>query len=320
MSLPTINDVQAVEPILTNLLVGYEQADTRFIATRLCPGVSVPRDSGTFYIFTKKYWFLSQMTNRAPGQQYPRADFGVETGTYATLQYALSKFIADEERANSLVPMDLETAATRWLAQQSLLKKEIAMAAKMFAGANYDSTQAGQSSGTYTKWSDYQASDPVADVEYAKETVSNNTGQTPNTMAMGSIVRRRLINHPDLLDRVKYTTAAMTGKMDQVLADIFDVSQVLVSRATYSNTNEAATFSATAIVDDDCLIGYVAPNPGLFEASLAYRFYWLGGGGDGVVMRNRIDENDSDLIKSKEQWQFNIVAKDVAFLYTDIVD
>jgi len=30
MPLPTINDVQAVEPILQNLLVSYMQADNRF--------------------------------------------------------------------------------------------------------------------------------------------------------------------------------------------------------------------------------------------------------------------------------------------------
>lgn len=320
MSLPTLNDVQAVEPILTNLLVGYQQADSRFVAGRVFPNVPVAKDSGTFYLFTKKYWFRNEMTKRAPGQQYARADFGVSTDTYATVQYALAKAIADEERANSQIPMDLETAATRWLAQQSLLNREIAFATAAFTAGNWSATQAGQSSGAFTKWSDYTASDPVSDVESIKETISNGTGQMPNTMVFGSIVRRRLINHPDLLDRIKYTNVAVTGRMDGALAEIFDMSQVLTAKATYSNTNEVATFSATAIIDDDCLICYVSPNPGIFEASGGYCFSWAGGGGTGVVMRNRDDFNDADLIKTKEQWVFKVVANDVGEVLTDIVD
>ena len=67
MSQPTINQVQAVDPVLTNMLVGYQQADNRFIADRLFPQVQVDKDSGTYYILTKKYFFLNEMQERAPG-------------------------------------------------------------------------------------------------------------------------------------------------------------------------------------------------------------------------------------------------------------
>ena len=50
MSLPTINDVQAVEPVLTNLLIGYMQADDRFVASKVFPIVPTDKDSGTYYI------------------------------------------------------------------------------------------------------------------------------------------------------------------------------------------------------------------------------------------------------------------------------
>jgi hypothetical protein len=64
MSLPTVNDVGAVETVLTNMLVGYMQADSRFVADKVFPGVPVLKDSGTYYVFTKKYWFLNQMKFR----------------------------------------------------------------------------------------------------------------------------------------------------------------------------------------------------------------------------------------------------------------
>ena len=124
MAFPDVNDVQAVDPILQNLLVGYGQSETRFIADRAFPPLSVSTDSGTYYIFTQKYWFSDNMQNRAPGGNYPRGDFGVETTTYTTKQYALSYPLADEVRANSQVPMDLETAAVRWLGSKALINRE----------------------------------------------------------------------------------------------------------------------------------------------------------------------------------------------------
>ena len=129
MSLPTVNDVQAVDPILQNMLVGYINSAERFVADRVFPAVGVDKDSGTYYIFTKKYWFTDEMEERAPGAQYPVGRFGVSTDTYKTIQYALSEVIADETRANSQVAMDLESAAVKLLAHQVLIRKERAFAA-----------------------------------------------------------------------------------------------------------------------------------------------------------------------------------------------
>ena len=34
MAQPTHSEVQAVDPVLTNMLVGYSQADSRFVASK----------------------------------------------------------------------------------------------------------------------------------------------------------------------------------------------------------------------------------------------------------------------------------------------
>src|SRR3990172_7000333 len=257
MPLPTINDVQAVEPILQNLLVGYQQSDERFVASRVFPGVAVDKDSGTYYIFTKKYWFRTEMEQRAPGQQYPRADFGTETSTYATLQWALSVPLADEVKANSQIPMSLEEAATRWLAQQSLLRKEISFGADFMVTGVWGTDD----NNSATDWDDFSSGDPVNDLFTAKRTVSNGTGVDPNTMVLGYIVHQALMNHPDIIDRIKYTQAATQASIEQALGAVLGFERYLVGKAVYSNTNESAAFSSTSIIDDDCLVAYVTPNP-----------------------------------------------------------
>lgn len=322
MTIPTINDVQGVEPILTNMLVAYMNTEDRYVATRAFPVVQVEKDSGKFWKFTKKYWFQSEMKKRAPGQQYARAGFGVETDTYETLQWALANAIADETRKNSQLPMDLETAAVKWLGQQSLLRKEISWATDFMVTGVWGTTQAGSavSGAAFCKWSDYTGSDPITDVLTARRTVSQNTGKDVNTWVLGEIVRDRLINHPDLLDRIKYTTAAGVGSVESALAAIFNIPSVLVARAIYSATNEGQTATYSPIVDDDCLLLYANPAPSIFEASGGYTFAWNGGGGTGVIMSNRDDLNDADLVKIKEQWDQKVVASDLGYLMTDIVD
>ena len=315
MSLPTLNDVQAVETVLTNMLVGYQQADARFVASRVFPAVPTQYDSGTYYQFTKKYWLLDNMAVRAPGGDFPRAHFGVETGTFATTQFALEYALADERRANSQVPMDLETAAVRWLAQQSLIRKEVA-----FSTDFMKTTVWGTDGSVTAKFSDYVASDPVKDILTAARTVSNNTGLTPNTAVMGYIVQDRLVNHPDILDRIKYVTAAVFGNVEAALSAVFGLPNWFVSRASYNSANEGQTGTYAAIIDDDILITYVTPTPGMFEASAGYTFAWGGGGGTGSVYNVRDAARHADLIQTKEQWDQKAVASDVGYFYADCVD
>ena len=107
---PTITDIQAVDPVLTNLLIGYQQTDDRFVASRVFPPVSVDKDSGTYYIVTKKYWFLDGLQERPDGGAFPDLGYGVSTTTYTTLQYAGQETISDEKRANNQMPMELDNS------------------------------------------------------------------------------------------------------------------------------------------------------------------------------------------------------------------
>ena len=314
MSLPTINDVQAVDPVLTNLLIGYMQADERFVASRVFPNVPVDKDSGTFYKFTKKYWFDDLMEQRAPGDAFARSGFGIETDTYQTLQWALATPIADEVRANSQVPMDLEQAAVMWLAQKNLLRKELAFAAGAMVTAKWDTTDT-----TATDWDDFSLGDPVKDVKTASRAISNATGQKANTMVCGGIVDDALTNHPDILDRLKYVQAVTAGNVSAAMADVLGLLNYWVSEASYNSANIGQSGTYAAIIDDDALVCSVNPGAGLFGATAGKTFTWLPGGGEGLISQSRIDEDDADLIKEKAQWDQKIVASDLGYLFTGIV-
>jgi len=314
MAQPTISNVQAVDPILTNLLIGYAQREDRFVASRVFPAVPVDKDSGTFYKFSKKYFFTDEMKVRAPGAEFARSGFSTETDTYATIQYALAHAIPDEIRANSQIPMALEEAAVRWLNQKSLMRKERAFAADFMVTSVW-----GTDNTTATDWDDYAASDPVNDVLTARRTISNNTGMDGNSMTLGYIVHQALVNHPDIIDRVKYVQAATLATVESALAAAFGVTNYWVGKASYNSANEGQTAVLAAIIDDDCLVSYNSGSPSLFDASAGYTFTWQPGGGAGQISRYRDDENDADLLKFKEQWDQKAVATDCGYFFSDIV-
>lgn len=314
MTLPTVNDVQAVEPILTNMLVGYMQADERFVAGRVFPAVTVPHDSGTFYKVTKKYFFFNDLKNRAPGGDFNNMDFALETDTYKTLQWAGQMIIPDEIRANSQVPMELEQIGLQRVAQASLIRKEVSFATDFMKTSVWGTDD----NNSTTDWDDTTSGDPVADILTAQRTISNNTGYQANTLVCGYIVEQALLTHPDIIDRIKYTQAATNAALNSALTAVLGVN-VVVGRATYSNTNESATFSASAIIDDDALVCYVDPSAGIFGVTAGKTFVWQGGGGFGTVYRDPDRHNHSNVFQHKEQWDQKAVATDVGYFFADVV-
>lgn len=315
MAQPTHSEVQVVDPVLSNMLVSYQQADARFIANRVFPLVQVDNQGFTYYTFTKKYWFLDEMKARTPGAAFARGGFGVTSTTGYAQTWGLEFPIADETRKNNQVPMALEQAGTKWLAGQSLIRRERAFSADFMVTGVWGTDD----NNATTDWDDFTSGDPFNDVLTAKRTISNNTGQDPNTMALGYIVHVALQNHPDIVDRIKHVQIAGLGNVESALSSLFSIGSYLVGKATYNSANEGQTMSATAIIDDDCLICYSTSAPSLNEASAGYTFSWAGGGGDGEMVTYREQKSKSDIIQNAEAWDQKVVASDVGYFFADVV-
>ena len=314
MAQPTITDIQAVDPVLTNLMISYMQADDRFVADRVFPNVTVDKDSGTYYILTKKFRFLDKMEVRAPGDPFAQSGYGVETDTYKTVQWALEEAIADENRANNQMPMELESISTENLAQANLIRKERAFAADFIKTGVW-----GTDDTTAADWDDFASGDPVADVKKAIRTVGASTGVKPNTIVLGDIVDSALTNHPDIIDRIKYVTAATGQNVDAAMGAIFKLVNYWVAEASYNTANEGQSFSASNIIDDDALVCVVNPSAGVRGATAGKSFVWQAGGGTGSMFRVRVDERHTDLVQIKAQWDQKVTAADMGYFFSDIV-
>ena len=320
MTLPTQRDVAAVDPVLTNMLVGYQQSDDRFIATRLFPGVEVEEFKGTYYEYPKKYFFKDGLLKRAPGDSFASIGIGVSSATYLTEQWGREGKVPVEVEASNQAPMGPEQATTLALAQMSNIRKEVALAAAAFVTSVWGTDQAGGASGEFTKWSDYANSDPVGNIDTASDTVDTNTGMAANTLAMGKIVHRKLRNHPDVINRIVYTQQATQANITAALAAIFGVQNYWVSKAVQNTGNLGQSATMAAIIDDDCLVCHVATNNDLFNATAGKTFFWPDGGGLGDITPYWKQENRSNMLQIAEQWDIKVVASDTGYLFNDIVD
>lgn len=311
--MPTINQVQVSEPILTGILTAYQQGAGRFVAARAFPAVPVDTDSGGFLKLTKRYWFRDGLQPRAPGDPFSRVDYGTESDTFKTLQWAADQAIPDEVRANSSLPLDLERAAVEHLGLLSMIRKERAFATDFMKTGVWgtDDTSA-------TDWDD-EASDPIANLIDAAGVISGATGLMPNTLIVGAIVDRALMKHPDVLDRLKYTQAATQNNIRGALAAMLGIENYLVSTAISDTANEGQTASYAPIIDDDALLLYVNPNSGWAGVSAGKTFYWQPGGGLGSIYRHRDGSRHADVIQHKEQWDQKVIAPELGYFFSDIV-
>lgn len=314
MALPTLNDVSAVDPVLQNFLVGFAQAENRFVALRAFPGVTVGEESGTYYKFTQKYWFLDGLAPRAPGSAFARGGIGVETDTYATLQWGKEFPVPVENEAANQTALSLQQAGVRWLAQQSFIRKERAFASAFMTTSVWGTDD----NNSATDWDD-SSGVPITNVRTASRTISQATGMAANSMICGEIVYDALLVNAQVLGTMQYTNTVTIATREALLAAVLGLDSLLVSRAIYNTANEGQTASYSPVIDDDALIYYNNPSAGVFDATAGKTFVWNPGGGAGAVDSYYENQTKSTILQHTEQWDQKLVANTLGYFFADIV-
>jgi hypothetical protein len=83
--------------------------------------------------------------------------------------------------------------------------------------------------------------------------------------------------HPLVIDRIKYTSPAFAGKITpQILAEAFDVEEVLISKAVYNTAAEGQAASMTFLMGKSALLANRPRSPGLMTPASGYTFAWAG--------------------------------------------
>jgi hypothetical protein len=325
MPQPTASDVH-VNAALTNISVAYMQESSHFIADKVFPVVPVSKQSDRYFVYDKGDFFRSEAQLRAPGSESAGSGFDIDnTPSYFANVYAVHKDIDDQIRANSDAAINPDRDATQYITQQLLLKRDKVWASQFFTTGVWT----GSSTGTDLvpgnmnngAWS-AAGSTPIEDIDQQCDEVLRNTGYKPNCLVVGTDVHRVLKNHPDVLDRIRYTQEGIVT--EQLLASLLGVDKYLVARATENTANEGATDVMAFVADKtDCLLTYSAPNPGLMTPSGGYLMAWngyLGAGPSGNrIKRFRLEQYASDRIEGELAFAAQLVSADLGAFFNGIV-
>ena len=225
---------RVIDPINTEVVRGFKQA--AFIAMFLFPAVGVRQYGGTIIQFGREAFRLYG-TRRGRGSATKRVRYGYEGEPYAVPQNSLEGQVAYEDmRDASQVPgIDLSRGATNLAMRGLTLDHEYRAAQLALDAARYDANHKVALAGA-DKWSSPD-SDPAADIQEAKEAVRKSTGVYPNVLALGPAEYNALREHPKLKERIKYTSRESIN--EAILAQLFDVAQVVVGRGVYAPDEDA---------------------------------------------------------------------------------
>ena len=324
MPQPSINQVH-VDAILTNISVAYLQNQDNFIADKVFPVIPVDKKSDKFFTYTKNDWFRDEAQRRAGGTESAGGGYGLSTGSYSADVFAFHKDVDDQTLYNADAPLNPLREATEFVTRRLMLRKEIQWNTDFFAGSiwanDYDGVAGTPTTNEVKQWSDYAASDPIDDIEDAKAGILSTTGMEANTLVLGYDVFRTLKNHPDIVDRIKYTSSqTVTADM---LAAMFDVPRVIISKAVKATNNEGATAAYSFTSGKKALLCHVAPTPGLLTPSAGYSFSWTGvSGGLGATIGTsqfRMESLKADRIEAEMAFDNKVIASDLGWFWDSVV-
>lgn len=296
---------------LSEYMKGFP-VDTGNIADQLAPIVPVTQRSFQ-YLITGREGQRAVPTLRAPGGRPQQIRMGWSTDKYATESHALEADITREAGDNALLlNYNLKMGATRNCLAGIRLDREIATATLFKTGIT--NTEA-FTTGT-TQWSDYTgASHPITDVAEAKFII-RKSGVAANVLALGTDVIKALTNHPDLIERFKYTNPTGSLTLDQISSALgircIEAGAIQVD----GNNNPTFVWAQMAVM------AYVQPVASQMDLSAAKTFLFSGHGLDGYQVLDYPDpylSTEKDWVSASMNYDIKLTAQETVYTFTNVV-
>ena len=279
---------------LTNMSMAFFNSTADYVAISIFPICPVELSTGYYYIYNKGDLARDNVQRKPKFGKVTPAQMGHTDDTYRCevdqIIVGIDQIGAQNyQRANVPPSIDPKRAKNRFVTDQQLLHLDIMFANNFFKSGVWAHEFEGIASGgtapganQMIKFSDAN-SDPIRFFDARKRQIRLDGRRTPNKLTLGYDTYLALKEHPDLLERVKYSgsTANPAQVNERVLAELFGVDEVKVLYATYNAAEEGQSDDMQFICEPDgALLSYTTSSPRIDEPSAGYIFTWdmLGNG------------------------------------------
>lgn len=316
-----------VDKPLTNISVAYMQDASVFISDKVFPVIPVMKQSDTYFQYGREDFFRDDAQERAKGTESAGGDYDITVANpYFCRIYAYHQDVNEQDRVNADDPLKPNEDATEIVTQKLLLRRENIWASTYFQtgvwGTEIQAVASAPSASQTLQW-DNPASDPIKFIRTQRTKMIERTGYAANTLVLSPYVYDVLVEHDDVIDRIKYTQKGIATM--QLLAQLFEVDNVFVPYAIQNTQAKGKTGVYNFIMGKHALLMYVEKNPGLKKPSAGYTFAWTGLMGAGA-MGNRIVRipmpwlgMDTERVEGELAMDMKVIGADLGTFLKDIV-
>ena len=256
-----------VSPLLTSHSLAY--TNDNYIVEKLMPIVRVKKDTGQIATYGMDNLRIANSL-RAQGSSTNEINHTVTIGAHYILQeHALKELVTQEEMDNADSPIRPKKDSVENLLDRIWVIKEKALADSMANTAilTENTTLAGTD-----QWSDFVNSDPLGDMKTGAENVRTNSGKKPNTLVFSYQTWMVLLQHPDLLGRIKVGLA--DAKAVQVVIKTFlpFITNIIIGDAQFNSGVEGGTDTLAEIWGKHAWVAYIEAKPKLKSRSFGFTY------------------------------------------------
>lgn len=309
-----LSNLRVVDPVLTNLAIGYGNAD--LVADEVLPVADVDKEGGKIPTFGKDAFriYNTERALRANSNRISPEDVGALT--VSLNEHDLEYPIDYREDAEAAFPAQANAA---YRAKEGvLLRREKAVADLVQNPANFPVGNKAALSGT--DMFNNAASDPEALIDDARAVVRSKIGREPNLLTLGYASYRYLRRHAKLRAILSTSATRLLSVAD--LAAIFQVERIVVGKAV--QLSDAGVQSD--IWGNTALLAYVAkPGPAAadgkttrspYEPSLGYTLRKRGTG----QVDSRLESGGKiEVVRYTEIYRPYLLGAEAGYLFTNTV-
>jgi len=190
------------------------------------------------------------------------------SSSYSIESHGLEGLVTEDDYDNVELPFDAEKDETIGLTSLIQMAKEQAVADVLTSTSIL--TQNTTLSGT-SQWNDYAASDPIDDINVAREAIYDGCGFAPNVAIMPWQVANKLAYSPQVLDALGFA-ANRAGQLSPAeLAKFMGVDKLLIPQVKKEGAKEGQTSSFADVWGNDVVMAYIPAQAAKYQKSLGYK-------------------------------------------------
>lgn len=323
MPAPT-SSLSTLRPDLGGSLEEFDLAADRqgFVGQKLLPVFETEVQAANCGKIPLKELLKNRETARSPGGGYNRGRGKFSPWSFATEEHGFEEVVDDRQSRMYKNYLDAELVATQRARDVVLRNQE-----KRYAALLHDTaTFTGDKTLAIThEWDDATNAVPIDDVDYGKKQVWEATGLWPDTLQINRWQFMKLRNCASIIDRLKYqgfhdviperVTTAM-------LAQVFDLRQVLVAGSAKNTANEGQDAVIASIWSDEyAFLCRAATGQDPREPCLGRTFHWSDDGSmiGGTVETYREENVRGEVVRVRHDVCEKIMYTACGFLFSNVI-